>query len=257
MSRFEMPPQTRASLRAAGELDSLKEIDERLQVFTFRGRGRTRIREKRSVQRSSEVDSAWLIEGRSMEARALCESTRKTKTEGQTSQKNTSQEITFGRSSRPDQRDIVQNKGQVSTRFQGSRRNSQFSSHLVVEMFLEQIIVEELSYDACFNCGQSGHMRRDCPYDGRSQGTNRGFVQLVSVVASAVSPPARRGRPDKGKGIAFTSQSRPTESVPLGTSGEGQAKVFAMSPQDVPACNDVVIGGETFGKGKGIALEGY
>ncbi|EOY19024.1 Uncharacterized protein TCM_043645 [Theobroma cacao] len=69
------------------------------------------------------------------------------------------------------------------------------------------------SYDVCFNCGQPGHMRRDSPYEGRSQGTCHGYVQLASAVASAISPLARRSRVDKGKGIT-SIQSRPTESVP-------------------------------------------
>ncbi|EOY18975.1 Uncharacterized protein TCM_043522 [Theobroma cacao] len=77
---------------------------------------------------SDAVDCARLIKGRSVEARALCESTERTKTEGQSSQRNTSQETTFARSSRPGRRDTIQNRGQVSTGSQGSRRNPQFSS---------------------------------------------------------------------------------------------------------------------------------
>ncbi|XP_021300144.1 uncharacterized protein LOC110428603 [Herrania umbratica] len=73
-------------------------------------------------------------------------------------------------------------------------------------------------------------MRRDYPYEGRSQGTGCGYVQPASVVAFAVSPPVRRNRLDKGKGIASTFRSLPTKSVSQGTSGEGQilAKVTRM-----------------------------
>ncbi|EOY32232.1 Uncharacterized protein TCM_039850 [Theobroma cacao] len=77
---------------------------------------------------SDVVDCARLIEGCSMEARALRKSTRKIKAEGQTSQRHTGQETTFGRSSRSGQRENMQSRGQVSTGSQGSRRNPQFSS---------------------------------------------------------------------------------------------------------------------------------
>ncbi|XP_021284050.1 uncharacterized protein LOC110416385 [Herrania umbratica] len=73
-----------------------------------------------------------------------------------------------------------------------------------------------------------------------SQGTGREYVPLASVVASTVSPPVKRGRPDKGKGIASTSQSRSIESVPQCTSEGGQARIFALGPQDVLASNDVM-----------------
>ncbi|XP_021299410.1 uncharacterized protein LOC110428058 [Herrania umbratica] len=85
-------------------------------------------------------------------------------------------------------------------------------------------------------------MRRDYLYERRSQGTSRGYVQPVLVVASTVSPPIRSSRPDKGKGMASTSQSRPTESMPQVIFGGGQARVFALGPQDMPTSNDVVTG---------------
>ncbi|XP_021300485.1 uncharacterized protein LOC110428889 [Herrania umbratica] len=88
MSRFDMPPQTRASWRVTGESNALRETDEQLWITTSRGQShsRTRGRSSRclsegssSDRRSASMDSTRMgrptLESITLDELARCTST--------------------------------------------------------------------------------------------------------------------------------------------------------------------------------------
>ncbi|XP_072081185.1 uncharacterized protein [Arachis hypogaea] len=90
---------------------------------------------------------------------------------------------------------------------------------------------------ACFGCGQSGHLRRDCPNPrgGFAPGVARPTTPMPSSSAMSIensSGPSGRGAGGRGQTYNRGGSQR----------GRGQARVYALTRQDAQASNAVVAG---------------
>ncbi|XP_057416627.1 uncharacterized protein LOC130711144 [Lotus japonicus] len=98
---------------------------------------------------------------------------------------------------------------------------------------------------ACYQCGQTGHIRRDCPltvaHPSSSHASAPGGAALASSHTSATS--VRPSGSASGRGSGVSQQGgRGTGGRGQGQAGRGQARVFALTRQDAQASNAVVTG---------------
>ena len=88
----------------------------------------------------------------------------------------------------------------------------------------------------CFQCGQVGHLKRDCPQLQR--GSSQGSVQPALPSTPIAAQPVRQFPTQPGRGNGGRGQGGRTQGQP----GRGQARVFALTPQDAQASNAIVTG---------------
>ncbi|WRX16069.1 hypothetical protein QQP08_008556 [Theobroma cacao] len=88
-----------------------------------------------------------------------------------------------------------------------------------------------------YECGGIGHVKRDCPTYRHNQEMARNSIRPDFAIA-----PTKNVRRDKGKGVASYSQGRSTGPTQQGAFRGGQARVFALTPQDAHVSNAVVTG---------------
>ncbi|XP_050211507.1 uncharacterized protein LOC126661690 [Mercurialis annua] len=108
-----------------------------------------------------------------------------------------------------------------------------------------------LATRACFVCGRQGHFARECPMVGQ-QGYSTSVVQPfyhqprpTYSTASRQGPvgstfSGQRGRGFGGRGGGRNGGGRGTDQAPQ--AGRGQARVFALNPQEAQAANAVMQG---------------
>ena len=87
----------------------------------------------------------------------------------------------------------------------------------------------------CFQCGQTGDLRRDYPQVPRGQG--RGLVQSIALSSS---PLANKSRGDAVRSAGRGSRGRGAGGRGSGSVGRGQPRVYALTRQDAQASNAVV-----------------
>ena len=76
----------------------------------------------------------------------------------------------------------------------------------------------------CFQCGQVGHLKRDCPQLQR--GSSQGSVQPALPSTPIAAQPVRQFPTQPGRGNGGRGQGGRTQGQP----GRGQARVFALTP---------------------------
>ena len=90
--------------------------------------------------------------------------------------------------------------------------------------------------DACFRCGQSGHLKRDYPLNVSrpTYGTTApSSIAAPAHTTGSVAQPVGRGTSGRGAQSVVKGQT---------VGGQGQARAFILNPRDVQASNTVVTG---------------
>ncbi|WRX23201.1 Reverse transcriptase domain - like 10 [Theobroma cacao] len=92
----------------------------------------------------------------------------------------------------------------------------------------------------CYGCGQSGHITKDYVMAHQSQGFSRGCTQPTSSAPLVAASSDREASGSRGRGAVTSSQGRPSRFGCQSFVGKGQARVYALTPQEAQTSNAVV-----------------